>query len=467
MAYNLHDLRVEGIEVVCIEDCVIKAQMGEHSTLFLRAIIEDEEQILFRKLENQPIHVYFAEGEGRKTIFHGIITQCEVHASLQFCELELTAKSYTYLMDIQKHSRSFQDTSMKYSVLLKKILLEYQREGVIQTEDREIGELIVQYEETDWEFLKRIFSQLEITISPDTKTKGVAFYVGVPELKMHEIPYTILQVSKDMKQYYYLKANHQSVNTVYFTQYVLEAREILSLFERVRIDKQEFCIYAYIYYFEGNERVCTYYLQNKQGLKVKKQYPMHLIGVALEGSIVDTKADKVLVHLDIDPAFQKSRGYWFPYSTMSASSDGSGWYCMPEKGDVVRVYFPSKYTAQAIALSAVSNYRAGGGKDKMGDPNTKFLSTRHNKSVILAPDKIRIACDGSAAVLDITADGKVSICANKEVNLVAKEDIDISAVNELNIHAEKMVQIFCDKGAQAVLTEDGYAVFKGTEVKVN
>lgn len=213
--------------------------------------------------------------------------------------------------------------------------------------------------------------------------------------------------------------------------------------------------------------VCTYYLQNKQGLKVKKQYPMHLIGVALEGSIVDTKADKVLVHLDIDPAFQKSRGYWFPYSTMSASSDGSGWYCMPEKGDVVRVYFPSKYTAQAIALSAVSNYRAGGGKDKMGDPNTKFLSTRHNKSVILAPDKIRIACDGSAAVLDITADGKVSICANKEVNLVAKEDIDISAVNELNIHAEKMVQIFCDKGAQAVLTEDGYAVFKGTEVKVN
>ena len=47
---------------------------------------------------------------------------------------------------------------------------------MIQTEDREIGELIVQYEETDWEFLKRIFSQLEITISPDTQTEGVVYF---------------------------------------------------------------------------------------------------------------------------------------------------------------------------------------------------------------------------------------------------------------------------------------------------
>lgn len=468
MTYNLHDLRIEGIQVLYIQNCVIKGQIGEHSTLLLQAAVENEEEILLKRAETQPIHVYFEEKGRQKTIFHGIITQCKVHCAAQVYELELEAKSYTYLMDIQKHSRSFQDTSMKYSIILKKILLDYQTEGFIQTEDRETGELIIQYEETDWKFLKRILSQLEITISPAAESKGVAVYAGIPELKTHEIPYTLLQVGKDMHQYYYLKANQQSVNDVYFTQYTIESQEILSLFEQVSIEKQSFCIYAYTYYFKGNELTAVYYLQHKQGMKVKKQYPMHLIGAALEGSIVDAQKDKVLVHLDIDSKFQKSKSYWFPYSTMSASDDGSGWYCMPEKGDVVRIYFPSKYTAQAIALSAVSNYHAKAGtEDKMQNPNTKFLSTRHNKSVTLAPDKIRVACNGNAAVLDITAEGKVSILASKELNIAAKEDIEISAVNELKIHAEKAVQIFCDKGGQALLTEEGYAILKGTEVKIN
>lgn len=43
---------------------------------------------------------------------------------------------------------------------------------------------------------------------------------------------------------------------------------------------------------------------------------------------------------------------------MSASQDGSGWYYMSEIGDTVRVYFPTKHTKDAIALSAVSNYEA-------------------------------------------------------------------------------------------------------------
>lgn len=469
MAYNLHDLRIEGIEVLTVEDCIVEGGLGGHSTLYLSAYIEDEKKPIYDKGEKQPIGVYFIQEGEEKTLFYGVMTQLSITHFSDVLKIDIQAKSYSYLMDIKKRSRSFQDLTMKYSLLVKKVFLGYPgAKSLIEIEDKEIGELIIQYEETDWAFLKRVLSQLEVTMTPAVDHKGIYVYVGIPPLQSYEIPYTLLQMEKDLDQYYYLKANGQKVNDVYYTKYKIQSTELRSVLDEIVISGQKFTLYAYSYWFSGSEMQGAYQLQKKQGLKQKRQYPMHLIGVALEGSIVEMEKDKVLIHLDIDPMFQKSKSYWFPYSTMSASPDGSGWYCMPEKGDVAKVYFPTKFTSQVVALSAVSNYRAkGGGADKMQDPNTKFLSTRHNKSVILAPDKIRIACNGSAAVLDITKEGKVNVSASVQLDLVATEDIEINAVNELTIHAEKSVTILCDKGGQAILDENGFVIFKGTEVKVN
>lgn len=43
----------------------------------------------------------------------------------------------------------------------------------------------------------------------------------------------------------------------------------------------------------------------------------------------------------------------FPYATVYSTPDGTGWYCMPEIGDAVRLYFPCEKDADAYVASSV------------------------------------------------------------------------------------------------------------------
>ena len=58
-------------------------------------------------------------------------------------------------MDLEKN-RSFQDKHMTYGKLLRKIVSSYEGGDIIDhlSDGKEIEELFVQYQETDWEFLK-------------------------------------------------------------------------------------------------------------------------------------------------------------------------------------------------------------------------------------------------------------------------------------------------------------------------
>ena len=49
---------------------------------------------------------------------------------------------------------------------------------------------------------------------------------------------------------------------------------------------------------------------------------------------------------------------WFPYATVYSSGDGTGWYCMPEIGDKIRLYFPTEKEQDAYVISA---YHEGNG----------------------------------------------------------------------------------------------------------
>ena len=112
-----------------------------------------------------------------------------------------------------------------------------------------------------------------------------------------------------------------------------------------------------------------YLLKLKEGFRSLKAYNTMLVGSSVSGKVVEVSRDRVMVDLDIDGPGRAA--YWFPYSTMSASPDGSGWYCMPEKGDGVRVYFPTKEEGEAYAVSAISGH-----KPAAGDNNCLLYTSR-------------------------------------------------------------------------------------------
>ena len=462
--YSLHDIEVTGLELAEVLECEIESRAGEHSRLVLLARMADEE-IVFGLPDCQDVEVSLHEGKEKRILFSGIVTDIQMSENGQVKTARIEGKSRSWLMDREKHSRSFQDSKMTFQGMVREILRDYEETDLhYAAEEKELGNLVIQYEETDWEFLQRALSQAGIMLTPDSRQPGLKLYAGVPELIENEVSYHIVEMEKDMDGYYGLKANGREVHAVDFTRYRIVSEQLLGIFEPVRIQGISFSTYGYRYTFVGQEMWGIYETQSAKGLTRSALYPMHLIGVALNGKVVNVSGTKVQAAMAIDGGNAKRALYWFPYSTISASSDGSGWYCMPEIGDDVRIYFPSKKESEAIALSAVSNYDAPtGGEDRMSDPNSRYLSTRSGQELVLAPDYMKLSCGKGASAVTIQTDGKIRIQSQSIVKAVAQEEFAIHAQESVTFHVSEQFVMHSLSGGQ-IASAEGNVLLQGTEV---
>lgn len=470
--YSLHDINVTGFPINEVLECEIESQIGEHSTLTLLAYA-DKEDVLYELPDAQEVTVYLGKGEGRKILFSGLVTNVQMSEQGQMKTVQIKAKSRSWLMDRTKYSRSYQNTKMTYRELAREVLDYYedkdseeeQCDMICTGADQKIENPHIQYKETDWEFLKRVLSMTGLAVTPDSRQDKLKLYVGVPELAETELSYQVVGIDKDMKSYYLLKANGRDVRAADFTRYQIVSEQLLGMFETVSIQGEKLAVYSSRYVFRNQEMLGIYGLQSPYGLKRAASYPMHLIGVALTGKVVHVSGTKIQASLEIDNNHVERAVFWFPFSTLSASPDGSGWYCMPEEGDDVRIYFPSKQEKEAVALSAVSNYDASqaGGEDRMSDPNSRYLRTKAGQELALAPDHIKLSCGEQASSVTIDTDGKVTIQAQTMVKAEAETSVTIHAEENINIHvAEQFVAQSLDGGQ--VIFDSGNIYIRGTEV---
>ena len=460
--YSLHDVKVTGLSLDKILACEIQSHIGEHSTLKLSGLVENEEEFLYGVSDGQDIEIII----GTKILFSGIVTGVSITESGQMKTACVEGKSRSWLMDRTKHSRSFQNAHITFQALTQEILKDYTGSSLIYTGDsQEIGNLIIQYEETDWDFLKRVLSLAGLALTPDSRKAGLKLFAGVPKFPETETLYTVLEMDKDMDSYYYLKANKREVHAADFTQYIISSEQLMGIFDTAAVQGQPLAVYAYQYSFEQQEMTGTYCLQSAKGLVVQASYPMHLIGAALMARVVRVSKNKIQAAMKIDGSHIERAVHWFPYSTLSASPDGSGWYCMPEIDDDVRIYFPSKQEAEAIALSAVSNYDAPqGGSDRMQDPNNRYFRTKYGQELALNADSVKLSCNEDKSSITILTDGTIRIQAQESVNVQAKEKITLHAENELSIRVKDQFLMQSNQGG-LVLSEGNKIIIRGTEVK--
>lgn len=466
--YSLHDVEITGIVLDRILTCEIENHIGEHSTLMLSGMADDVEKLLYEVPDCQNIEVILRGGKDPEILFSGILTSIRVTESGQMKTVWIEGKSRSWLMDRTRHSRSFQDSRMSFQALAQKILEDYGDSSLIYAaESRETESLIIQYEETDWAFLKRVFSLAGLVLTPESRRPGLKLYAGVPKLPERKLQYEVLSVEKDMESYYRLKANNRQVHTADFTQYTVVSGQLMGIFETVLIQGQPLAAYACRYSFDDQEMTAVYCLQSPKGLTVQAVYPMHLIGAALMAKVVNVSASMVQAAMEIDGTHVERAVHWFPFSTLSASPDGSGWYCMPEIGDDVRIYFPSKQEEEAVALSAVSSYETPQeGSDRMQDPNSRYLRTRYGQELAMNPEYIRLSCGGGKSAVTIQTDGTLSIQGQETAGIQAAETIIIHADQELSIHVREKFLMHSYKNG-AILSEGGKIALMGTEVKLD
>lgn len=168
-------------------DMEIETKEGCHSKLALRGCLLDGENKT--DLSSDVIMLTGTSENGKEEIlFHGIIQETHIFHENGASQIILTAASESMQMDKKKRSRSFQDISLSCAEVMRSIVSEYGGAIVCEDSSIKIEKPMIQYEETDWEFCKRLAGRMGWGIFSRSTAAKPVICVGFAEGKKAEFP---------------------------------------------------------------------------------------------------------------------------------------------------------------------------------------------------------------------------------------------------------------------------------------
>ena len=464
--YTISDVSMKSSPFDKITELSILRQVNEHVKLSIGGIIPEEklDQYIEQIDENESIEVFVTEDQREIVLFKGVITNIAVQVDRNVRTMIIEACSKTFLMDIKKESRSFQNSQQSYSDVLSEITQSFPQADVVDSASNgaSIGGLLVQYRETSWEFAKRLASHFHMPLLPISNLDGIKYYVGLSEsgqpVELNEYNYTISNNMKEFKQITENSDGQYSGRSNF--SFKVASNKILEVGCPVKFRDHELYVYRAETVIEKGILVNHYQLCDTEGFQCHKQHNNAIIGSSLFGKITALAKDKVKLHLQIDDKHTESQAMWFSYSTVYSSPDGSGWYCMPEMGDEVRLYFPDGEEKNAFAASSVDLDSSD--TTKRSDPSVKSISTKYGKQIVFQPGAVEIIGNGQT-LLRLTDDGGIEIKSDKKIVITAVDDIEITGGAKVLIQGDEGVDL---KQADTVLTIKDEVALTGSKVNI-
>lgn len=480
---SFENLSVAPYEVEKLMDIKMEHKVNEHSTLYIKALLSEEikDNYVKKCRQGSDVSLSIKNSEKDSVLFCGMVKDIEVNVVKGSYYMELHAVSHSYLLDVEKKSRTFQDKQNTYDWLGNQIMESYEEAMIMDmaSQGSELGKLIVQYQETDWEFLKRLASHFNTGIVNDVHYPKIRCYFGIPNNKTHTIEAFHYRVKQDIGKF--LKLSQNGINGIMecdFVYYEIESEEPANIGDTVNFQNQKLYVCQVNAFIDRGVFLFHLTLTTKNGMSQLFQMHNKIVGVSLNGKIDEIENDRVKVSLQIDNEANHTPGKqcFFPYSTIYSSKDGSGWYCMPETGDSVRIYFPDGIEEHSYAISSVhdevdTGTQTGSGNGMGSDgysgqrdnPSIKSLRNQNGKEIRLTPGGIYIITDGTTITL--TDEGGVSVVSEQNIEFKSDQNIIISAEQDVNIAGLAGVDLSCNETASIRLEEN--VEVTGQEVKAN
>ena len=341
------------------------------------------------------VSVMIGETEGAtpdQAIFTGIVDtisleNCDSLEKIKKVEVELIGGSY--LLDVKKETFTYQMKDSMLSEVKSKVEKNFQSNytGVglklnngddCKDSDQPECKLLVQYEETDYAFLKRVASmknqpliplvtdaEANVNLSLGLKTGG----------KSGSIDSKIYKEEKHMGAALLTKKlGVEGVSDKDYQMVEVRSREYFDLGTQVSIAGKSLYVYSSESKFgvKTNEDKANwvgtddtgehtssvfhhiYKLVEEKRFKAPREYNEKMIGVSLDATV--SKVEKEVLEIECTCDGEKPKDpKKFPYATVYSSPNGTGWYCMPEEKDSVRLYLPTEDEKDAYALEVKGN----------------------------------------------------------------------------------------------------------------
>lgn len=469
-------VKLSMVDFLTIQDVTIRKKCNEHGMAIIKGIIviSDEESVLSVTDGNRYAKLSIENEKGEmKTVFAGIVESVQVASEGNLKQAIIKLVGATRLLECVSHTRTFQNKDMTYGELIKSIETGFDDIKHIMHigSGQAIGDMIVQYKENDWDFLKRLASHFHERIYTEYGENGIRYHFGLlTSGKAREITSSSYQIVNDVDELYDKKENNvPRLQVKDGFCYKVQSREYHELGEKVMFQKHELYVYEVQSAYVGSELVHTYYLKSEGGCKRRKCFNTKLIGASLDAKIVSVSKDMVKVCVTVDGKQDKATAKWFPYSTVYSSPDGTGWYCMSEEGDKVRLYFPNEKEEEGYIISSI-HLEAGQGTGSSNgqsaprsNPDNKSISTKYNKQVELTPTTITMT-NNKGMTIKIDDNEGISIHSDKNVTIQSDEELSIRSHNS-NMVVEAPESIELIQGATKITMKDEVTV-EGAKFKV-
>ena len=411
---------------------------GEHARGNFRLLLSENETGI--NSMNAPIQL-LGQGNTAGALFSGYPEKVEIKEERGYRIADIQAVSGTILLDQKKSNRVFQKKVQTYMGIASAVTADTDHSAcILPGSDMRTGGTLIQYQETDWRFLKRMASQLGLSLVPDTSYYYPRFYLGLPEGEKRELG-EIISCDLCFDGRYYAVSGKCLVDREDFICYDVVTRTSLSLGDRVTYEGRELLVSRKKTELAGGEVIFTYRLAGNGYTWVPWEDNPDYTGMSFVGSIVGTQGEQVEVAFDIDKTAAGGNRYGF------APATGNLMYCMPQKGTKTSLYIGNGDEAQGIATGCIRTN--GSTCEGTGSPEKKSFRSEHGKGMDLYPQRMGLD-GGETGKITFEDETGTTIESNGGLVLMAKEGIRLESMTGIAMQGMSDIMALYSEGASSL-----------------
>ena len=309
--------------IIMAEDVTLDASFNHHAEVSLLLLADEEniENSIHSLPDGASIEVYEKE-----VLFKGKVIETVMIPSKGLQYLKIRAVSYTSEWELAAVSQSFLNLDATYGQVLNKVLENYPNADIKDciTQGAVIPDFLLQYEETDWDFLIRLASSFQSFLVPDYKAGYGRAYFGIPQLGdevvLSEEEYDII---KNLDQYNRVNVNGELLHQEAIRWNVKTGR-LFELAQKVQF-RGISTIVTKIQYRVVKGELCRFYeLSREKGCLSVPLKNKNIFGMSIPATVKERSGNCVRVHFHIDPEYDNSPNTkYFTYAIACAFAQGA------------------------------------------------------------------------------------------------------------------------------------------------
>ena len=450
-----------------IREFVLNENINEHQKLEMQLEMDEEQRKNLERIiekENVEIEIELSglDQNVRRKIFCGIVDYFEILDYGSYgCRILMKAFSKSVIFDRknEKKYRVFQDTSLMFSDIINEINKDYADKKLeIKYSDiakKQIGSLVVQFDETDWEFLVRLASQLKTGMF--VIEQGIILFgiVEMGEIKKENKYFSDYSLVRDYKNLYYKVQSNKVINlgdTVFISKNTGENDKDSSG------NKGNFSVLKTRIFLKDFILKSEFLATDMSGYHIFKKYNEKIKGCRIEANVERVFEDSGIAKMEVkfgeglkkivqersndesnDKAYDDYGIKRFPLSYQTFySQTNTGFFCTPEVNDTVEVYFPNEDERFAKVSWAINN-KGNGRFSDYTKRNFQVNQSDFNFSLNLNTFEVKTAEKYSVESLDIVenADNFVNK-ANQNMIVASNNYLGIESIGDADFYGSKI-----------------------------